>query len=101
MFKDPRVWEASGHTSGFSDPLSECRKCNTRIRVDKELKNIGISADEKMPEAELQKIFEENKNKISCPKCGSQYWTLVSAKETSSKVNSTKEPDSEIHPTHS
>src|SRR3989344_8024776 len=79
MFKDPRVWEASGHTSGFSDPLSECRKCNTRIRVDKELKNIGVSADEKMSEAELQTIFEENKKKISCPKCGSHDFTPVRA----------------------
>ncbi len=70
MFKDPRVWEASGHVGGFSDPLSECRKCNTRIRVDKELKNIGISADEKMPEKQLQELFEKNKQNISCPKCG-------------------------------
>ncbi len=41
----PRVWEASGHVGGFSDPLAECRKCNTRIRVDKELEKIGVSAD--------------------------------------------------------
>lgn len=75
MFKDPRVWEASGHTTGFADPLSECRKCNTRIRVDKELKNIGIDADEKMPEAELAKLFEENKKSISCPECGSHDFT--------------------------
>ncbi len=77
MFKDPRVWEASGHTSGFSDPLSECRKCNTRIRVDKELNNIGVSADEKMSETTLSNLFEENKNKISCPKCGSHDFTPV------------------------
>lgn len=75
MFKDPRVWEASGHTTGFADPLSECRKCNTRIRVDKELKKIGIDADEKMPEAELAKLFEENKKSISCPECGSHDFT--------------------------
>ena len=29
MFKDPSVWYASGHTTGFADPLSECKKCNT------------------------------------------------------------------------
>ncbi len=79
MFKDPRVWEASGHTTGFSDPLSECRKCNTRIRVDKELKNIGVNADEKMPEEELAALFEENKNKISCPSCGSHDFTKARA----------------------
>ena len=37
MFKCPRVWEASGHVGGFSDPMAECKNCNTRIRVDKEL----------------------------------------------------------------
>jgi glycyl-tRNA synthetase len=30
----PRVWEASGHISGFSDPLVECKKCNLRYRAD-------------------------------------------------------------------
>jgi glycyl-tRNA synthetase len=79
IFKDPRVWEASGHTSGFSDPLSECKKCNTRIRVDKELNSIGVSADEKMSEAELAKVFEEHKKEISCPKCGSHDFTEARA----------------------
>ena len=30
----PRVWEASGHVSGFSDPLVECKKCHHRFRAD-------------------------------------------------------------------
>lgn len=30
----PRVWEASGHVKGFSDPLSECKKCHHRFKVD-------------------------------------------------------------------
>lgn len=77
MFKDPRVWEASGHTSGFSDPLSECKKCNTRIRVDKELNKIGIYADEKMSEQKLQELFEENERSISCPKCGGHDFSAV------------------------
>ena len=77
MFKDPRVWDASGHTSGFSDPLSECKKCNTRIRVDKELEKIGLSADEKMTEEELNKIFDEHKSDIKCLKCGSSDFTPV------------------------
>ena len=63
MFKDPRVWEASGHTSGFSDPLSECKNCNTRIRVDKELEKIGVPADEKMSEAELNALFSANRER--------------------------------------
>ncbi|MDP3879206.1 MAG: glycine--tRNA ligase, partial [Dehalococcoidales bacterium] len=30
----PRVWEASGHVSGFSDPLVECKSCHLRWRAD-------------------------------------------------------------------
>jgi len=30
----PKVWEASGHTSGFADPLVECKKCQKRFRAD-------------------------------------------------------------------
>ncbi|MEI6494733.1 MAG: glycine--tRNA ligase [bacterium] len=87
MFKDPRVWEASGHTSGFSDPLSECKKCNTRIRVDKELEKIGVMADEKMTEAQLNGLFDENKSKIKCPKCGANEFTSVRAFNLLVKTN--------------
>jgi glycyl-tRNA synthetase len=31
----PRVWEASGHVSGFVDPLVDCKKCKGRFREDK------------------------------------------------------------------
>lgn len=71
MFKNPRTWEASGHTSGFSDPMAECRKCNTRIRVDKALEAIGVTADEKMSEDEVNTLFDEYRAEIACPKCGS------------------------------
>jgi glycyl-tRNA synthetase len=30
----PRVWEASGHVEGFTDPLVECKKCKLRFRED-------------------------------------------------------------------
>ena len=30
----PRVWEASGHVSGFTDPLIDCRHCKNRFRAD-------------------------------------------------------------------
>jgi len=79
MFKDPRVWVASGHVGGFSDPLAECKKCNTRIRVDKELEKIGVKADEKMSEEELNKLFDENRDKIKCPNCGAKEFSKVKA----------------------
>src|SRR6266498_4380946 len=34
IIMNPKVWEASGHLSGFSDPLIECPKCHKRFRAD-------------------------------------------------------------------
>ena len=31
----PKVWQASGHITSFTDPLKECKKCHKRFRVDK------------------------------------------------------------------
>ncbi|MBL7716981.1 MAG: glycine--tRNA ligase [Bdellovibrionales bacterium] len=31
----PKVWEASGHVAGFSDPLVDCKNCKARFRADK------------------------------------------------------------------
>lgn len=30
----PRIWEASGHVSGFTDPLIDCKTCKGRFRAD-------------------------------------------------------------------
>ncbi|MDH3306070.1 MAG: glycine--tRNA ligase [Acidimicrobiia bacterium] len=30
-----QVWQASGHEAAFTDPLVECRNCNSRHRLDK------------------------------------------------------------------
>ncbi len=34
ILMNPKVWEASGHVAGFSDPLVECSKCKHRFRAD-------------------------------------------------------------------
>ncbi len=34
LIMNPKVWEASGHISNFSDPLVECKKCHNRFRAD-------------------------------------------------------------------
>src|SRR4051794_22660482 len=34
ILQHPRVWEASGHLKGFSDPLVECKTCGQRFRAD-------------------------------------------------------------------
>lgn len=41
----PKVWEASGHTEAFTDPLVECKICHSRIRADQEEE---IAGHEKM-----------------------------------------------------
>ena len=35
----PDVWKSSGHLSGFSDPLVDCRNCKERFRADKAPQN--------------------------------------------------------------
>ena len=34
IFMHPRVWEASGHLEGFTDPLSDCKNCKHRFRKE-------------------------------------------------------------------
>ena len=35
IIQHPRVWEASGHLAGFTDPLVDCKTCKLRFRADK------------------------------------------------------------------
>lgn len=77
IFMNPLVWQASGHVSGFSDPLSECKECHARARVDHLLNEIDVVADEKMDEHEITAIFDKNRNKIKCPICGKKNFTSV------------------------
>jgi glycyl-tRNA synthetase len=75
IFMSPKIWEASGHVKGFSDPLTECKKCHTRLRLDKLLEEAGVFADEKMTEEEINLIFAANRGKVKCPNCGADDFT--------------------------
>ena len=46
ILMNPKVWEASGHTSGFIDVLVECKKCHKRFRID------YLDGSKKCPECE-------------------------------------------------
>ncbi|HUD10284.1 MAG TPA: glycine--tRNA ligase [Candidatus Saccharimonadales bacterium] len=35
ILMNPKVWQASGHTDTFTDPLVECSNCHNRFRADK------------------------------------------------------------------
>lgn len=71
----PRIWEASGHVAGFSDPLAECKNCHARLRVDHLLEDAGVFADEKMTEEEINQLFRDHSDEIKCPSCGKKDFT--------------------------
>jgi glycyl-tRNA synthetase len=75
IFMSPKVWEASGHVGGFSDPLAECKSCHTRVRVDHMLEALGVQADEKISLADLNTLFDAHRKDIACPKCGKKEFT--------------------------
>lgn len=52
IIMNPKAWVASGHVSGFSDPLVECQKCHQRFRSDQ------LENKEKCPSCE-GKLGEE------------------------------------------
>src|SRR5580704_7811907 len=35
LIMNPKVWEASGHATGFADQMVDCKKCRRRYRADK------------------------------------------------------------------
>jgi len=51
IIMNPKVWEASGHVEGFTDPLVECKSCHNRWRID------------------------EVDTKAACPECGKKDWS--------------------------
>lgn len=77
IFMNPKVWVASGHVGGFSDPLVECRVCHTRSRADHLLEEAGAEADEKMSLGDINTLFGEHLSNIRCPRCGEQNFTEV------------------------
>lgn len=77
IFMHPKIWEASGHVAGFADPLTECKVCHVRSRVDHLLEEAGIEADEKMSEEQINVLLFANLDKIKCPSCGKKDFTPV------------------------
>ena len=72
----PRVWVASGHVGGFSDPLVDCKECKTRHRADHLIE--GFTDDVKpdtMTDEEMIKYIRDNN--IKCPNCGKSNFTDI------------------------
>ena len=74
IFMHPKVWEASGHVSSFSDPLIDCKCCHTRHRVDNLIDNYNENAHaDGMTEEQMMKYIKDNK--VPCPNCGKSDYT--------------------------
>ena len=72
----PRVWEASGHVSSFSDPLADCKECKTRHRIDNLINDFSNSSiGDAMSQEEMMTYIKENK--VPCPKCGKSNFTDI------------------------
>ena len=65
-----KVFQASGHTSNFDDPMIECFNCKKRHRADHIIKDkLNIETEGK----EIQYMNEIIKeNKVKCPACGGE-----------------------------
>jgi len=57
------VWQASGHITGFSDPLTECQSCHRRFRAD----HLIEAYEEKRGHPPENGLAD-----IACPNCGTR-----------------------------
>ncbi|MCW2737331.1 glycine--tRNA ligase [Nocardioides sp.] len=65
-----RTWEASGHLSTFSDPLTECQSCHKRFREDHLQED--YAAKKGIDDPDTVDINES----VPCPNCGTRgAWT--------------------------
>ncbi|HEX5560745.1 MAG TPA: glycine--tRNA ligase [Nocardioidaceae bacterium] len=68
-----RTWEASGHVSTFSDPLTECQSCHKRFRADHMQEAYAAKAEKKGDPVSADDV---DLALIACPNCGTKgAWT--------------------------
>ncbi|MCD7831274.1 MAG: glycine--tRNA ligase [Firmicutes bacterium] len=82
ILMNPQTWAATGHLSGFSDPLMDCRECHERFRADKLIEDwvaeSGYELEKTIDaftQAELKAFVEEHN--IPCPACGKHNFTDI------------------------
>ena len=77
ILMNPRVWEASGHVTSFSDPKMDCKTCKTRHRADNliEAHSKGTVNADGLSNEQMEAYIAEHH--VSCPKCGNFNWTAI------------------------
>ena len=73
ILMNPEVWKASGHVSGFHDPLVEDKKTKKRYRADHVLEENGVDVggmtlDDMAAAISERKILSPDGNPLSAPK---------------------------------
>ena len=82
ILMNPRVWKASGHLGGFSDPLMDCKSCKSRHRADKLIEdyvkenNLDINIAGWETDNEKMENFIRD-NGVKCPLCGKADFTQI------------------------
>lgn len=66
IIMNPKVWEASGHTKAFTDPLVECKKCHKRYRQDLIEKITALSGKKGNALGESPELSDEEKEALVC-----------------------------------
>jgi glycyl-tRNA synthetase len=68
----PLVWKASGHSDHFADLVAECKKCNTRTRVDhlKDKQGDGTEEHTEHIDVATASAHVQDLSKKVCPACG-------------------------------
>ncbi len=82
ILMNPQTWVASGHLSGFSDPLMDCRECHERFRADKLIEDFasehGIALDGSVDGWTKEKMEGfVSEQRIPCPSCGKHNFTGI------------------------
>jgi len=65
IIQNPKLWEASGHIAGFTDPLVDCKNCGARHRAD------HLAGTDSSDISELTELLREK----ACPTCGKKELT--------------------------
>ncbi|MDQ3694990.1 MAG: glycine--tRNA ligase [Chloroflexota bacterium] len=91
ILMNPRVWEASGHVAGFSDPMVDCRTCKSRFRADHLIEErLGTNVEGKST-AEMNAVLAEAN--LPCQVCGNR--TLTEARQFNMMFQTTIGPVTE------